>query len=41
VGKSGIDGHLFSESVEIWAPLVEEFLAKHDLPSKDLDRTTA
>lgn len=38
LGKSGNDGHyLFSESVEMWEPLVEEFLAKHDLPSHDLD----
>jgi dienelactone hydrolase len=38
LGKSGSDGHyLFSESVEMWEPLVEDFLAKHDLPSRDLD----
>jgi dienelactone hydrolase len=38
LGKSGEDGHhLFSDSVEMWGPLVEEFLAKHDLPSHDLD----
>jgi len=38
IGKSGDDGHyLFSESVEIWAPLVEDFLREHDLPWQDLD----
>jgi len=38
IGKSGNDGHyMFSESVEVWAPLVEDFLAKHGLPWQDLD----
>jgi dienelactone hydrolase len=38
IGKSGDDGHyLFSESVEIWAPLVEDFLKRHGLPWQDLD----
>lgn len=38
IGKSGDDGHyLFSESEEIWAPLVEDFLKRHDLPWQDLD----
>lgn len=38
IGKSGDDGHyLFSESEEIWAPLVEDFLRRHHLPWQDLD----
>lgn len=38
IGKSGDDGHyLFSENVGLWAPLVEGFLQKHDLPWKNLD----
>jgi dienelactone hydrolase len=38
IGKSGDDGHyLFSESVELWAPLVEDFLRRHNLPWQDLD----
>jgi hypothetical protein len=31
------EAYLFSESTEMWEPFVEEFLAKHDLPSHDLD----
>ena len=39
IGKSGDDGHyLFSESLEIWSPLVEQFLKKHDLPWQDQAR---
>lgn len=38
IGKSGRDGHyLFSESQEIWGPIVEGFLEKHGLPWQDLD----
>ena len=38
IGKSGEDGHyLFSESVDIWGPLVEDFLQKNGLPWQDLD----
>lgn len=38
LGRSGDDGHyLFFESTEMWAPLVEDFLARHDLPWRDLD----
>jgi len=38
IGKSSEDGHyLFSESVEIWAPLVEDFLKRHDLLWHDLN----
>jgi len=37
IGKSGDDGHyLFSESMEIWGPLVEGFLERHGLPWQDL-----
>ena len=37
IGKSGDNGHyLFSQSVEIWTPLVESFLEKHGLPWQDL-----
>jgi len=37
IGKSGDDGHyLFSESVELWGPLVEGFLKEHGLPWQDL-----
>ncbi len=38
IGKSGDEGrYLFSESVEIWGPLVEGFLEEHGLPWQDLD----
>jgi dienelactone hydrolase len=38
LGKSGDDGHyLFSEGIDIWTPLVEDFLKAHDLPWQDLD----
>jgi dienelactone hydrolase len=38
IGKSGDDGHyLFSESEQIWSPLVEGFLKKNGLPWQDLD----
>ena len=38
IGKSGDDGHyLFSESPEIWGPLVEEFLRNRGFPHQDLD----
>jgi dienelactone hydrolase len=36
IGKSGDNGHyLFSESVEMWGPLVENFLEQHQLPWQD------
>jgi hypothetical protein len=42
IGKSGDDGHyLFSESVEMWAPLVEDFLKAHNLRGKTWTRITA
>jgi dienelactone hydrolase len=42
IGNSNDDGHyLFSEGVDIWAPLVEAFLKAHDLPWRDLDPEAA
>lgn len=38
IGKAGDNGHyLFSDDVDIWAPLVEDFLRRNGLPWQDLE----